>query len=481
MKRSFKKILASVMAMSLATAAFAVYPAMAANEDGDTSTTDNVSTYTGEAQKPGVSNVMLFGVSDDGTTTGVQLHESEDGGKTGDYYLEYTNNTNVGTATVTINFINNYTGTRTVNFEIVANTIGSSDVVYGPYPNPEKPEEDIYTDPDGNPVTDITNKLLISKIDDHTYTGAEITPFHENNDGGTQRYVVKYNNATLNMAPNKEAADADTADSANKYTYDYYVTYDNNKKVSTADKPATATIHLLHNYEGDITVNFKIIPQQISPEDVEKNLKIGEIDGLNGIDGNTVVYNREYKRPTLTITYTTSSGNTETLIPADDEGGTTATIVNDDGSKTEVLADYYLTYEDNFYASNYQGRLARISVHFINNYQLADENLPVVKTFKIIPKQVTKENTSIDDIGAQTYTQATIEPKPAVRDITAPKGAGGNYNDLPSINVEPADRPISTLNPSDPDPAGQDGDKLVGDPAQGTMTMAPTTPAPITD
>ncbi|MBQ1916273.1 MAG: hypothetical protein II177_02190 [Lachnospiraceae bacterium] len=67
-------------------------------------------TYNGKAQTPEIK------VTD--TESNKKLVESPDNGKTGDYTVSYSNNTNVGTASVTIQGCNNYTGTITKNFNI---------------------------------------------------------------------------------------------------------------------------------------------------------------------------------------------------------------------------------------------------------------------------------------------------------------------------------------------------------------------------
>ncbi|MBQ3463799.1 MAG: glycosyl hydrolase family 5, partial [Clostridia bacterium] len=63
------------------------------------------------------------------------------------YTLAYSDNVNVGTATVTVTFIGNYTGTRTLHFNIVARTLGQNDIV----------------------ISDISS-------DPYTYTGSAVTP-----------------------------------------------------------------------------------------------------------------------------------------------------------------------------------------------------------------------------------------------------------------------------------------------------------------
>ena len=74
---------------------------------------DTVTLYTGGAITP---DVVLYS---NGTRLAVGT----------DYTLTYENNTNVGQATITVTFIGNYTGTRTLHFNIVARELGQNDIV----------------------------------------------------------------------------------------------------------------------------------------------------------------------------------------------------------------------------------------------------------------------------------------------------------------------------------------------------------------
>ncbi|MBQ1389938.1 MAG: hypothetical protein IIY78_09985, partial [Clostridia bacterium] len=113
------------------------------------------------------------------------------------YTVAYSNNTNVGTATVTVTGIGDYTGTKSVNFTIA-----------------EKPKTNI---------SDCTVKLARYS---YYYDGKNKTP----------AVTVTYNGSTL---------------SENE---DYVVDYSNNRNIGTA----TATIKGMGNYTGEKTVNYTI-------------------------------------------------------------------------------------------------------------------------------------------------------------------------------------------------------------------------------
>ena len=141
-------------------------------------------TYTGSSIEPSVT-VTLNGKT-------LKLNE--------DYTLTYSNNVNVGTATITINGIGNYTGSKKINFNIV----------------PKK--------------LDISS-ATVNSIDSQTYTGSSIEP----------SVTVTLNGKTL------------------KLNKDYKVSYSNNIAVGTA----TITINGIGNYTGSKKINFNIVPKKL--------------------------------------------------------------------------------------------------------------------------------------------------------------------------------------------------------------------------
>lgn len=166
-------------------------------------------TYTGSSIEPSVT-VTLNGKT-------LKLNE--------DYTLTYSNNVNVGTATITINGIGNYTGSKKVNFNIV----------------PKK--------------LDISS-ATVNSIGSKTYTGASIKP----------SVTVTFNNKTL------------------KLNEDYTVSYSNNKNIGTAK----VLIKGIGEYEGEKTVTFNIIPPKVTNLKSSKKtynsitLSWDEIDNVTG-------------------------------------------------------------------------------------------------------------------------------------------------------------------------------------------------------
>lgn len=170
------------------TASFRIVTPSVANA---TITTIPDQTYTGYAICPSLTVYSNNGWLREGT----------------DYTVSYTNNVNIGTATVVIRGIGRYSGTKTVNFRITGPNLSNA---------------------------------TITAIPDQLYTGYDIKP----------SLTVAVNNVTLIQ------------------NVDYNVSYSNNRNAGTA----TVTITGRGNYTGTRTTTFRILSKNIS------NAVIGSID-----------------------------------------------------------------------------------------------------------------------------------------------------------------------------------------------------------
>ncbi len=187
-----------------------------------------------------------------------------------DYDVEYSNNTAVGTATVTVAFKGNYAGTASGTFKINAASISSASVTAG---------KQTYT---GLPLTsDVTVKLGNKKL----VNGTDYTVKYENNTAvGTAKVtVIGKGNCSGNKAATFtiDAADAsgatvtaaDQAWTGKALTpaaavklgsktltkgADYTVAYSNNTNAGTA----TITVTFKGNYAGKATGTFKITKKE---------------------------------------------------------------------------------------------------------------------------------------------------------------------------------------------------------------------------
>ena len=122
-----------------------------------------------------------------------------------DYELTYENNINVGTATVLVTFKGNYSGERTVNFNIIAKTLSASDVTF-------------------------------TEIEKQICTGGEIKP----------EPTITYGDVTLEKDK------------------DYTLTYENNTAVGTGKINVT----FIGNYTGTTSTEFEITANELTTDDV---------------------------------------------------------------------------------------------------------------------------------------------------------------------------------------------------------------------
>ena len=204
MNMKFKTLIAMA---SIAATMVTTATAFAANEEGtnaldtvniaekaetnlfDSTNSANTTLYTGTAITP---DVELF----DGTKRLV---------KGVDYDLAYENNVNVGTATITVTFKGNYTGTRVVTFNIVARALSNDDVVF-------------------------------SVIENQTFTGNPIEP----------KPTITVDSITLVEG------------------VDYDLSYENNVNAGTA----TVNVAFKGNYSGSASTSFEIVPKELTDDDV---------------------------------------------------------------------------------------------------------------------------------------------------------------------------------------------------------------------
>ena len=167
-------------------------------------------TYTGSALKPAVT-------VKDGETTLVSGT---------DYDAEYTGNTNVGTATVTLTFKGNYTGTKTANFQITAKS---------------------------------AEGVTVEAIESQAYTGSALTPELTVKDGATALvsgtdYDAAYSNntsvgeATVTLTFKGNYSGTKTA----TFTISYY----NASLIDDGDDNATVISTIVNNYGGKANVTL---------------------------------------------------------------------------------------------------------------------------------------------------------------------------------------------------------------------------------
>ena len=198
------------------------------------------------------------------TLDGKQLVENED------YYVEYSNIDRIGTATVTVVGMGNYSGSKSVNFKLTA-WIGDADIADIP--------DQIYS---GAPITPelsviLNGETLVAGTDYDLWYGDNINAgvarvVISNSTGGTTRYFnilpADLSNATITTIPNQTWTGSDICPAfyviLNGRTLaagvDYDVSFSNNVSLGTA----TVMISGKGNYSGTATGSFVISAVNIS-------------------------------------------------------------------------------------------------------------------------------------------------------------------------------------------------------------------------
>ena len=292
--------------------------------------------------------------------------------KNTDYTVSYSNNKNVGTATISITGIGDYTGTITKNFNIVARDI--SDTTIGSIPNQTYTGNSISALPvityNGATLTKGTDYTLtysnnvnvgtgtvtitgkgnfkgttsktfsisaramsdtsVANVSSQTYTGNGISPLP----------TITYNNKTL------------------KKDTDYTLSYSNNINAGTA----TITITGKGNFTGTTSKTFSISARAMS------DTSVANISSQT-YTGNVIL-------PLPTITY-----NNKTL---------------------KKDTDYTLSYSDNINVGT-----ATITITGKGNFAGTTS-----KTFSISARAMS--DTSVANISSQTYTGNVILPLPTI-------------------------------------------------------------------
>lgn len=313
-----------------------------------------------------------------------------------DYSVTYKNNTEPGTASVTITGIGNYTGTKTVNFNIVPKQMSG---------------------------------LTCSYTRSFYYTGSRITT----------TVTVKNGSATLTEGT------------------DYTVSYSNNTNVGTATITLTGKGKY---YAGTRDLTFEIKPVTVSMSTFTVSetytytgsaivpsftLKYGDVTFKQGVDY-TVTYSNNVEPGSgeanitgissiltgsavkkFTINRISISNVTVADIPAQIYTGSAIepAVTVKDGSKTLVRdTDYTLS----FYGNTSVTSSARVTVTGINHYTGTR-----YVYFSIVQKSIA--NATISSIADQAYTGSAIKPAVTVKDGTKTLVSGTDYTVSYANNV----------------------------------------------
>lgn len=289
-----------------------------------------------------------------------------------DYTVSYSNNKNVGTATISITGIRDYTGTITKNFNIVARDI--SDTTIGSIPN------QTYT---GNSISALPvityNGATLTKGTDYTLTysnninvgTATITITGKGNFTGTTSKTFSIVSKDISQVSFGTIANQSYTGSEltplPTITYngksltkdvDFKATYSNNVNKGTA----TVKVAGIGNFNGSKTITFAISSRNMS------DVSVAAI-AAQKYTGNSLT-------PTVTATY-----NNKTLV---------------------ANTDYTVSYSDNVNAGT-----AAIKLSGKNNFT-GTKNV----TFTINPESIS--NATISSIPEQKYMGVAITPIPTI-------------------------------------------------------------------
>lgn len=314
---------------------------------------------------------------DDETYTGIKITpdvEITDGdyrlSKNTDYELSYENNINVGTAKVTIRGIGNYTGTRTLEFNIVQkdiNLVTIQDIGDQVHTGEEIEPSVMISDGSAKLVEDKDYNISYSNNVDlgeatititgiGNYTGTVTKNFNIVEESGEQAKDIseltideigdKIYTGKL-ITPELRIKDGDTVLIKNE---DYTINYTNNINVGTAN----AVIKGIGNYTGQVEKQFNIvrkdinyttildIPDQIyTGQSIEADVVI-ESDGivLNEGEDYTIEYinNQEVGTATIRIegmgNYTGTMTKTFNIVETDSNSGNQNTGTSNNGDNT---------------------------------------------------------------------------------------------------------------------------------------------------
>ncbi len=320
-----------------------------------------------------------------------------------DYTVTYSNNKEIGKATATVVGKGNYTGSRSVTFQI-ASDISKAEIGNG------VAKEYKYT---GTKICPVPSNVHIGAT--NLVAGTDYTVSYEDNlNIGTAKMTLTGKGAyggTLEQSftiVRKDISDSDVTMTGytDKVTYtgskvtlpivlkygtitlkegtDYTITYANNAAVGTASFEIVG----LGNYTGTITKKFALVIRSVSDSDVK-------IAGISS----TYTYNGSAIAPVPTLT-------------------------NSDGKMTKGV-DYTITYKNNKAVG-----VATMTIKGIGKYQGTRD-----VTYKIIRKSIA--NCTVSKVGTQIYTGKDIKPKVTVKDGKKELVKGTDYTIMYSNNRKP--------------------------------------------
>ena len=433
--------------------------------------------YTGDAVKAGVKSLTVLR---NGTKKSITALDKFD--------VTYTDNENVGTATIQIKAgeVQSFTGSVSAQYTIIAASIAEAEVSV---------DSPVYTGSAVIPVCRVVlNGRTLAEGTDYKITATDnvnVTDPAKLTIEGTGNYTGKLSQS-FSITAKKITQAVVTADPA-EYTgkpvtttvkvvldgqvlrqgTDYTVSYSDNLKVTSGSARAVATITGKGNYTGEIHGEFEITPMDISKLDIadipdqiyggqpvkpEIRIANGKNVLAEGTDY-TVEYSdndavtdeakavitgcgnykgsvqKKFVISAYSITSAQISGIPDTVVFTGDSIEFTGIKVTVDGQTLVNGTDYTITYESNVNATDGG---AYVIISGIGNY-----GGQIKTAFSITARNLSR--CSIDPIGGQIYTGAAVKPDVTVRDGARVLEAGKDYDVVYSNNVEESDNADVTV------------------------------------
>ncbi len=391
------------------------------------------------------------------------VYYSEFGNKTlikgTDYTVTYSNNVNVGTATITLTSIGNYSGTKTHTFNIIPRTITVTPNLLSKKYGEANP---IYTYGNSGAIGNQTPKFTgtLSRETGETAGTYEVL---KNNLALTDNGTFKASNHTLNFVTGrlftinpKPISDTDVITytwTNPTYIYngfehkptitikhtkpinnsqvtlsagtDFTYAYANNINVGTS---GTVTVTGTGNYTGTLKTNLKIVGKDIDDSSIVVTLK--DSSGRVVTDS-TYTYNGDEKKPSVVV------------------------VDNENGNTLVLGTDYTVSYENNVeaYPADHTSKSPVVVITGKGNY--SDENRDGL--FKINRKSIRGTTLTLFDAAGKAVTDSTYEynmdeKKPEIRVYDNERGVylskGSDYTVAYTNNVDAYPAPHTSVPPT---------------------------------
>ena len=309
-----------------------------------------------------------------------------------DYKVSYSDNTNAGTATVKIEGIGNYTGSKTATFKIVATSANFTVDAIASQQYDGTAKTPAVTVKDGDKTLTLNTDYSLEYKNNKNAGTATVVVTGKGNYSGSVSAMFTITAKSISTATIEDISDAVYTGSAIKpapvvmdgstklkLDTDYYLEYSDNTNCGEA----TVTVKGKGNYKSSVSAKFKITPKSVT-------LTVSDIVDQR-YNGSKIVPEVTVKAGSITL---------------------------------NLGKDYKVSYKDNTNAGT-----ATVNVTCIGNYSGSAS-----KTFKILAKSIAAA--TVDEIPQQLYTGSAITPSVTVADGTVTLVEGTDYTVSYTNNVD---------------------------------------------